>query len=331
MAVPTISAVEPSVGATGGGNLVEIRGSHFRLWTIPPPSGRPLPARTPTVEVLFGGALSPRVIVASATRLFAIAPKTSITLQAPEHGEGAVSVVVRNIDEDGATIPGESATRSSAYAYRRVQLATESDLSRLTRALLQELKAQVIVNVSIATHTDWDPDAEDGLNTLGIAELPGIALVGPDLSENRRYSLNEQKWQRVGTSLESVLRRVPYTVDLTFTVVGVSELKAQALNMMAVTQGFFELNKRVSMLRDPSVPSLGSVSYDLDVLPDGDMRMDPTPSDSNVHSFSGRIAIRGFDLEDLAGFSGHQVISRTAQVTEDPVLNVEQAAAQEEP
>ena len=329
MAVPTISAVLPAVGPAGGGNLVQITGTGFELWQIPPATGRPAGVRTPTVHVLFGGIRSSRVIVASSTRLFALAPRTPLSMAAPALGEGAVAVEVRNVDADGV-IPGETVSLPSAYAYRRVQLATESDLTRLCRALMQELKAQVLPNVSISTHTDWDPDTEDGLNTLGIAELPRIALLGPDLTENRFYSRNQRRWHHAA-GIESVLRRVPYTVDLAFTVVGVCELKTQAINLMAVVQGFIELNKRISMLRDPANVSLGTVSYDLDVVKDGDLRMDVTPSESNIHSFSGRVVIRGFDCEDLAGFPGSQVISRTAQVIDDAELVVEQLVIQEEP
>jgi hypothetical protein len=329
MAVPTISAVSPSVGATGGGNLVQITGTNFRVWQIPAPTGGPAGPRTPTVEVRFNGARSSRVIVASATRLFAVVPKTSLPMVAPTLGEGVVAVEVRNVDS-GVTIPGEAATLAGGYGYRRVQLALESDLTRLCRALMQELKAQVLANVSISTHTDWDPDTDDGLNTLGLAELPGIALLGPDLVENRFYSRNDRSW-RQASGIEQVLRRAPYTVDLQFTLVGACELKMQAINLMAVVQSFVELTKRISMRRDGADPSQGYVSYDLDVMPDGDMRMDAMPSESNVHSFSGRLVLRGFDVEDLAGFPGSQVISRTAQVTEDVDLLVEQLVPQEEP
>lgn len=323
MAVPTISALSPNVGATGGGHLVEITGTNFRTWTIPPASGAPAGPIQPTVEVLFGGAASSEVIVLSATRLYAMVPRTALASVAPNFGEGAVDVVVRNLDDDGVLIPGETVTRAGGYTYRRVQLSNESDLNRLCRALIREFRVQVHPNVTFSSHTDYDSDAADGLNIVDLAQVPGIALLGPDLSENRFYSQNQRQAYPAG-GVERVVRRVPYTVDVSFGIVGVCELKTHAINLMAVVQGFFELNKTISMDRDPADLSKGRVSYIVELAPDGDLKMARTANNSNLRFFSGSFIVRGFDLEDLTGFTSHQAVARTGQITQDPTILVEQ-------
>jgi len=230
MAVPTISAVTPPSGHTGGRNLVEITGTGFKLWTIPPPGPGIEPPPTPTVEVLFGGEEGTEVAVISATRLLVRVPSSPIPVATPAYGAGAVSIIVRNLDALGVPIPGETVTQPAAYTYDRVQLAAESDLQRLCRTLIQELKKQVITEVAISVHTDWDPDPADLENVVGLASLPGIAIFGPNLVPNRTYSKNGITY-RPTVGVESNVRRSPGTDDVTFSITGVSEIKAEAINL----------------------------------------------------------------------------------------------------
>jgi hypothetical protein len=242
-----------------------------------------------------------------------IAPRSPLPVVAPNYGEGTVSVVVRNLDGSGDPIAGESAAASGAYRYQRVQLALESEFTRANRSILRELRLQVITNVVSTPHTDYDPDASNLLNEVGLAEVPGIALLGPDLVENRFYSLNA--WQRSASAGERAIRRAPYTVDLAYTIVGICNHKVMSLNLMAVVQGFFERNKQLFIDRDPDDASKGQVGYTMDLDSDGDMKADHTPSNSNLRIFSGRFSVRGFDIEGLTGLD-NQVVARTADTTE---------------
>jgi hypothetical protein len=113
-----------------------------------------------------------------------------------------------------------------------------------------------------------------------------------------------------------VRRRVPYTVDLLFTIIGASDHTVELLNLMATTELFFHRNKFLEMDRNPASPLGGRVRYEMDLAPDGDLRVTSQPNASNVRSFSGSFVIRGFDLEDLAGIAGDAVIERTAPAEE---------------
>jgi len=317
MGVPTIVSITPASIPTGGLTLVEIRGTNFRVPVLPAPTFPSVPA-PPTVEVLFATVKSIRVAVVSSTRMFVYAPKSPIEpIKANAYGEGVVALTVRNVDDLGVVIPGETVTLTNGITYSRAQLALESDLTRITRQILREFRLQTIPNVSVSTHTDFDPETGDLLNITGLASLPGIALIGPDLEENREYTRNQRTITSATAPGEFVLRRSSYTVNLTFGIVGVSDLKVELTNLMAVVNSYFERNKSIALLRNPSDPSLGSVEYEIDFTEDGDLKTINTSGESNIRAFSGRFVIRGFDMQDLTGFSGDQIIDKTASTDDD--------------
>jgi hypothetical protein len=303
MAAPTIDSISPATGATGGGTLVDVLGSGFRL-PPPPPAEGLAPPVPPTMAVLVGGRPALDVDVLAADRL---------TFLAPPGEAGPADVVVRNLDDAGDPIAGEEATAPGAFTYAQPRLAVESDLTRLVRTLLRELKRQVHPNVSLTVQTDFDTQTGDELHLTELASLPGLVLVGPELAENRFYSLNGAPEVPVGDGT-ALRRRVPYTVDLGFTLIGVADHTTELLNLMAAAQLFFHRNKYLEMERDPANPLAGCVRYEMDFTPDGDLRVTSQPNESNVRSFSGSFVLRGFDLEDLAGVPGDAAFERTAPV-----------------
>lgn len=305
MAVPTISSISPTLGHTGGATLVEILGTGFSL---------------DGMEVSFGGALGTKVAVATTGRAFMLSPISSLPVVKPDFGKGLVDVSLQNLDSNGDPVAGETVTAAAAYTYERVQLAKESDLTRLVRTAIRAFRLQVIDNVSNVTDVDYDSDPLDGLNLTDLGEFPAIVLVGPGLAENRFYSRNKPP-TKPDTPGEFLVRRVPYTVDLEFGVLGISDSKLELVNLMAVTQLFFEKNKFLVMDRDGSDPGLGTVKYEMDLTPDGDLQAGGGGNNSNIRTFSGTFVLRGFDLEDLTGFSGAQTIGRTHE-TDDLGVNL---------
>lgn len=305
MPTPTITSLTPATGPTAGLTLVELLGSGFRLPPAPPLTGPTSPPR-PTVAVLVGGRPATSVGVVADGRL---------TFLTPANDAGIVDVVVRNLDDDGVPIMGEEAIRSGAFAYAQPRLAIESDLTRLVRTLLREFKRQVLDNVVLTVQTDFDAETGDELHLAQLAALPGLVLVGPELVEDRFYSLNRLPEAPAGPGAFT-RRRVPYTVDLGFTLVGTSDHTVELLNLMAATELFFHRNKFIELDRDPANPAAGQVRYEMDLTPGGDLKVSSQPNESNVRSFSGAFVVRGFDLEDLAGVPADSVVERGAQVTE---------------
>ena len=319
MAVPTISSISPPVGPVGGKVLVEVLGTGFRVPPLPAYTGGPAVAMNPGVRVLFSTAVSPRVVVVSDTRLFVEVPQSPIVPVPPELGEGLVDLTVENIDNDGVLVSGETVTLASAYAYQRVQLATQSTLTYLVQQLVLLFMRDTIPNVSVTTDTDYDSDPSDLLNEVDLATLPALVLLGPDLVENRFYSSNDRKRTALGGG-EYETRRVPYVVDLVFGVLGISDKKAEIMNLQHLTTKLFERHKFLVVPSDPADPASSPVEFEMDFTPDGDLVTGGGPNDSNIRTFSGTFVVRGFGIEDLTGYQGEQTIDRTAEVVDDPDL-----------
>lgn len=306
MAVPLIVSVTPASGPTGGRNLVRLKTNNARLPPDPPATGFVGGTFLRTVRVEFGG------IEATDVRVFG---QGSVTCLAPIHDPGTFDVVLTNLDDNGDPIPGEVATKVDAYRFRRPNLTAQDDLTRLVRTFIQELRRQVIDEVSLTVSTDFDDSTEDFLNIARIAKLPALVLVGPDINENRFFSTNEKQQIELPDGTVEI-RRSPYTVDLLFECIGIADLKAQILNLMAAFTKFINRNKFLEMDRDPADPSLGKVRYEMDFTEEGgEPSSTDRLNDSNVRSFAGNIIIRGFDLEDLAGVSD-DLVTELSRVTE---------------
>jgi hypothetical protein len=307
--MPSIVSITPSSGPTAGRLLVELVGTGFQQVLESEWVG-PTAVPGPSVRVLLRDRVAQDVRVLADDRLRCVVPAGD---------PGPADVIVQKLDASGTPIPGELAIARDAFTYVRQSLALEADLTRLVRALLQELKRQVLDNVVLTVHTDFDADTGAELHLATIARLPALVLLGPELAEDRFFSLNEQPESPTDPG-QFVQRRVPYTVDLGFTVIGVSDHTTELLNLMAATQLFFHRNPYLELDRDPAAPQTGRVQYEMDVARDGDLKVTSQPNASNVRSFSGRIVIRGFDLEDLAGFAGEGVASRGTVAQDVAVL-----------
>lgn len=282
--------------------LVDVAGSGFRLPSLPEPTGMASRLK-PSVAVFVGGRAASVVRVRS---------EVSLTFLSPIGDAGPADVTIQNLDDAGNAIAGESVTFAQAFVFQRPVLTTESDLARLVRNLLRELKRQVHPNVSLTVHTDYDAQTGDELHIAELAQLPALVLVGPELSENRFYSVNELV--ETSSAGRVLRRRAPYTVDLRFTLVGTADHTVELLNLLAATHLFFHKNKCLDMNRDETNPALGQVRYEMDIPQGGDFRQSGTPNEANLRSFSGAFVIRGFDFEDMAGFPSESAAEETRPV-----------------
>lgn len=265
--------------------LVEIVGSGFRLPTVAEES----------VRVFFDGLQSPKVDVATDGRIFAITPKRDV---------GTVDVEVANVDASGVLIPGESAIAASAFEFVRPEITTEheSELKALARTLIRDLKLQLVPNVSLSTHADYQSPGGVSAHITELARLPGIILIGPELEENRFYSLNEEPDFDVAEDVEGptefVTTNVPRTVDVTFAIFGFANRKQEALNLQQLVEWYFNQNKFFS-LADGALRENDGNSYEMDLVEDA--RSVGAANNDNLHGFSARMVIRGFDIDVAPG------------------------------
>jgi len=174
--------------------------------------------------------------------------------------------------------------------YFRPDLTTESDLTRLVRHLLRELRRRVIPTVVTATSTDFDSEPGVTPDVTEIATLPSLVLVGPDISEN--------KFRRgYGKDDGDVLLAPRWTVDVGFTLTGTTEGKVANLNLAGLVGRFFNRMKYVELVKDPALPAAGVVRYPLRVV-DPIRVTTVIPNDSNVHGFSTSFAVEGVELDE---------------------------------
>lgn len=294
MAVPTIANVLPLIVRTGGRQLIKIRGSNFQL-TPPPPLTGPAPVPNPPVQVIFHDSSGADI---QAREVRVLTP-TLLHVLTPIANPGPATVTVVNVDQDGVPIMGESATLTG-FAFARPAIgsadpAQQSNLTRLIAALVLEMRRQIFDNVVIATSTDFD-DTPDGANIAALATLPGLVLSGPVLRLSRFYTDRATR-EVVDQDGDTYQQRPARTVDLVFTLIGVDNLTTRTQDLMSEATAFFLRNLTLSMLRNPAVAG-DYVEYELEIETDGDFKPTGNVNNSNLHSFSGTFAIRGFSIDD---------------------------------
>jgi hypothetical protein len=217
MAIPTITSIQPARGPSSGQTLVTISGAGMRLPPPPPASGPTTGALPQTVGIRIGAMAATRVLVREDVG------GTIATCLTPPGTPGPADILLQNLDGAGQPIAGEAVLVPGAFTYERPALATESRLTRLVRTLLRALKAQVIENVNLTVHTDFDASPEDGLHLAAVARLPALVLAGPELRQNRAYSMNQQPVRALRDAEGFAVHRVPYTVDVGFTLIGITD------------------------------------------------------------------------------------------------------------
>lgn len=327
MAVPVVFRVLPFgadlaadiEGPTSGGNLVQIFGDGFRLGTDD----------TPTVEVLFDTAPAIRVDVIRTNALHVIAPPSpliGISGGAVTSPEGLVDITIRNLDDSGVPIPGEELVLPDAYNYKRpgVTGGDFSTLRHVISTLILAMRRDIIDNVLISEHTEYDADTADGFNITEIAKFPAVVLVGPDTPKNEFFSERSLR-EDVQPDGSFLLRRPPVTVDLLFDVVVIDDSEMRSLAIQEAVRDFFNANEFLVVDRDPSDPSKGTVSYEMNENSDEFIKQS-RPNTSNVRSYSGSIIIRGVDIEGPPGFENATRSAATApELTSDPEVDIETA------
>ena len=280
----------------------------IELQSILPVQG---PTHGGTVAKILASGLGPgaRVWFSDVPAQDLLVEADAIYVQVPAHAAGLVDISL----ESGT----ERATFQRAYRYLAPALAQESDLTRLVRALLQQLKRHVVRSTTLSVSVEYAGHASDDTPAASVASLPALVLSGPTLRENRLCSLN------AGVEMQGpngVHRNYapPRTVDLEFGLLGASASTVELLNLMSATILFLHQANAVTLPRDARFPELGQIALPIQITGDARTFLD---NREGVRSFSCDFAVRGFDLSIAQPRAAYGAAERAAiQLTKEPSL-----------
>lgn len=310
MAVPTITSVSPSTVWTGG-QMVLIVGTNFKVPTIPVPQNRPLPAPTPTVQVLCDGVACTDVGVHSATK---------VSCRLPAHDPGAaVAITVKNLDASCVPIAGETATKAAAVTYARPDLSAEDDGGVVDRTVIKLLRRLVLDNVIKQVHPDFGVYP---FEVTFLGETPALVLGGPNITPDAPYYTTEMKVE-VASDVTGLLdlKRPPSVHRFDYTITGYTKNESQNVSLMTLTKKVLERQKFLVVPRDKADATKGTISYPLQVPIDAQFRDTSTPNKDGLRSFTGSFVIRGVNLEDIASFPGESTMEKGLGLQTSEVVN----------
>lgn len=232
--------------------------------------------------------------------------------------DGRVDVTVRNIDETGAVIPGETVTAVKAWAPLRPNLSARSHMEVTLDTLIEWLRREVVAEVAYTTELDYDE--ENGEINIGYAaRVPALLLTGLDWPKNREVleTLGQaaQQLDDPATAGNVVIRRKVTLRNLTGTIVGVSDTIPEMIALSQATSGFFDKNVKLAVPRDAGNLAAGVLRYEM--LNTDELAMTPRPGD-NISFFTMGFLVRGVRCEAIPGLPDESVVGYPATQQGEP-------------
>lgn len=202
-----------------------------------------------------------------------------------------VEVIVRNL-----TGPEETAY-ADAFTYKSVDLTRgDSVLVFIVRTLIRELRRQVLNNVAISQAVDYDETTGDGLDIVELADAPGIALFGPDITEDRFYRKPQGRVTQNLSLLEYTKYREARYATITFEVTLTGKSANEILNLSQEFMLFFRNNKQLEVLSNSSDPDSDLVGYEMFVT--SEPSRSGGPNEHDVREMSASFEIRGVPIDE---------------------------------
>jgi len=312
VAIPTVTTIIGDEGVPTGDYLIEFIGTNFRVavdpLTLPGPYPFPIPEPAPTVTVQFHNVAgfdqySPEVTVVSATRIFALVPKALLPLDANANTVSSmlVDITVRNVDDSGVPIPTEEVTVPDAFTYRQPNIAGTNfqPTTIVTQHLIATLRSEVLPNVSDVPHTEFDGDLATAF--VDAAELPQMVVLGPNLtqSEGLRYSRDPVETQVGGSPEEYRQAEAADYVDLSYKIVGMSNLHVELSNLAAVLTKVIYRNPILRPPRDLMLPDGETIDLDMEWVTLPNQQQLTGQFGSNLRYFQAEIIVKGLPLSTI--------------------------------
>lgn len=304
MAVPTITAVSPNTGHTGGQTLVEITGTNFRVPDYPLADGV---TETPTtVRVTFGGEEATVLGIVDEETLLVLTPshdESGVPATAQNAAVAASDVTVTNLDDDGDPIAGESVTSSAAFSFRKPILNVQTTLERVLKELQVQFQRALPRGVELVfdPHTDFDDETGDELNTVRFAKLPGVGLTGLRTPKSQVQGDEAELLVEIDDD-RSVTRRAHVRHDAILTVMCASDNRDELGRLALLIEQWFRKYRKVRIPLDPGDASRGYSEYDV-LYGAGEVVLGDRQGLGNVMAATGELRIAHIEETDLLGAS----------------------------
>lgn len=186
---------------------------------------------------------------------------------------------------------GQPATAAGAFEFVRPDLTVKMPVTLVLEQLQVELRRQVLDNVHFATHSDFDADTGDLLNTAILARVPAIVLADVQLPDSRLpVSKSPTEDDADGEDGVSLVREPEDLVDALVTLLIVTDSPIELFNLTAITRRWARKNTRLLV---------GGSEYPMTYEVGSTIQVSAQRGGDNLHTATSLITILGIPIGDL--------------------------------
>lgn len=186
---------------------------------------------------------------------------------------------------------GDPVTAVDAYEFVLPDLTVKAEVTLVLEQLQIELARQVLPNVHFATHSDFDEETGDLLNTAYLAKLPGLILADVQLPDSRipiaRVPAQDTDAGENGTS---VVREPEDIVDALVTLLIVAGSPIELFNLVAIMRRWARKNTALKV---------GECEYPLAFEVGSTVAVTAQRGGDNLQTATGLISIYGIPMGDI--------------------------------
>lgn len=350
MSIPTFTSITPSAGWSAGRQLVEIRGTGFRLPTTPAVSTSGPVARAPqSVRVYLGDVLVPSVRVYSSTLLRCLTPPHWPTRWWFDFGNGSrdpapgpnapppdgatlveesgtVDVRIENLDDDGELIAGETVTGEDAYSFVRPRLDRQGTWDRAATAFVDALRLAIMDNVVDDADVDFDVDTGEVRGLTSVSSLPAIAMIEKTFDDaDDQFSPGQA--EQTGSGDYTLVRRPPIFTDFSCRLVIMSDHVTEIRNIAELLRTWFQNQDELLIPKNPDVLAAGYYRLQLRRGPETGVRESGRIGRTNLLVCSMQALVGGIPTESAPGIAAGGLSYMQAGSSHEGVMGVTRPAA----
>ena len=210
---------------------------------------------------------------------------------------------------------------AGAFTFSMPYLHRDTDFTRVTRILIEQMRRQVIQNVVLtAPNTDYSGAPATGLTFL--AKIPALSLVGPTLSY-ANYETEHQN-QVLGGGVPGEVfeeRRSFKRYHLDFEVTAISDNHREIESLKEIYLLFLQNNTRLAVAKDPDDPAAGTIEYQVTELSPPATSSQRIVGLANTKTWIAAFRVEAVEVESYFGFEGDGIVYRGGVVASTLVEN----------